>query len=111
MSGENITWQDTPEGHAGGDSSLCFLSAIELARLLHRRAVSAREVVAAHLAQIERVNPRVNAIVTLTAEQAMEQAHRADEALAHGYPPGPLHGLPVAHKDLHETAEIGRAHV
>jgi len=60
----------------------------------------------AHLAQIERINPQVNAIVTLLSEQAMDQAAVADEALAHGEEVGPLHGLPVAHKDLHLTKGI-----
>ena len=85
---------------------LCFLTATELTRKIRRKEVSAREVLTAHLKQIERINPQVNAIVTLVAEQAMEQARRADEALARGRPLGPLHGLPVAHKDLHETKGI-----
>jgi amidase len=54
----------------------------------------------AHLARIEAVNPQVNAIVTLHAEQAMAAALAADEAQARGEPLGPLHGLPVVHKDL-----------
>jgi amidase len=61
---------------------------------------------AAHLAQIERVNPKVNAIPTLVADQAMEQAKEADEALARGLTPGPLYGLPIAIKDLVETKGI-----
>lgn len=60
----------------------------------------------AHLEQIERVNPRVNAIVTLVPERAMAAAEGADAALLAGAEPGLLHGLPVAHKDLHETAGI-----
>lgn len=88
------------------DADLCFMTATEMARLLRTRELSAREVLDAHLRQIERVNPRVNAIVTLVAEQAREQAYRADEALARGEPIGPLHGLPVAHKDLQETRGI-----
>jgi amidase len=84
-------------------SSLCFLSATELADHIRTRQVSARDVMAAHLAQIERVNPQVNAIVTLQADQAMEQAARADEAQARGAVLGLLHGLPVAHKDLFLT--------
>jgi len=94
------------EGEPRAGRELCFLEACELARMIRRKEVSAREVLVAHLEQIERVNPRVNAIVTLVAEQAMEQAQRADEALARGGPIGPLHGLPVAHKDLHETRSI-----
>jgi amidase len=58
------------------------------------------------LARIERVNPKVNAIVTLVAERAMADAARADELMAHGAASGVLHGLPVAHKDLVDTAGI-----
>ena len=77
------------------------LSAIELAARIRRKEVSAREVLTAHLARIERVNPKVNAIVTLVvAERAMADAARADELTARGGPLGVLHGLPVAHKDL-----------
>lgn len=75
-------------------------------RRLRRRDVSAQEVLDAHLLQIERVNPKVNAIVTLTVEKARLQAKRADEAAAKGQFLGPLHGLPVAHKDLEDTQGI-----
>jgi amidase len=85
---------------------LCFLSARKLAASIRRKEISSREVVEAHLAQIERVNSKVNAIVTLVAEQALENARQADEAQARGETLGPLHGLPVAHKDLFETAGI-----
>ena len=88
------------------DSSLCFKTATELATLLRTRKVSAVEVLEAHLAQIERVNPQVNAIVTLVPEQARQQAEAADAAAARGAELGPLHGLPVAHKDLVETKGI-----
>ncbi len=64
-----------------GSDELCYLSAIELAARMRSKQVSAREVMAAHLAQIERVNPKVNAIVTLVAERAMADAARADELL------------------------------
>ena len=84
----------------------CFLTAVEMAALIREKKLSARELMAAHLNQIQRVNPIVNAIVTLVAEQAMENAQRADDAMARGAPLGPLHGLPVAHKDLFETAGI-----
>ena len=86
--------------------SICGLSAVELARRIRARELSARDVVGAHLTQIERVNPGVNAIVTQIAEQALERAHRADEAQARGDAIGPLHGLPIAHKDLQPTKGI-----
>ena len=88
------------------NSDICFLSAVEMAALIRRKKLSAREAMGAHLSQIERVNPKVNAIVTLVAEQALENATRADEAQAHGAALGSLHGLPVAHKDLIDTAGI-----
>jgi amidase len=88
------------------DSDICFLPAVELTHRLRRKELSAREVMAAHLRQIERINPRVNAIVTLVAEQAMAKAREADEARAGGENSGLLHGLPVANKDLHETKGI-----
>jgi len=87
-------------------SELCFLTAAEIARRMRAKEVSAREVIEAHLAQIERVNPRVNAIVTLLPERAIEQADAADAALARGEALGPLHGLPIAHKDLFRTEGI-----
>ena len=58
----------------------------------------------AHLAQIERLNPALNAIVTLDAERALHRAVAADEAQARGEVPGPLHGLAGCHKDLQPTA-------
>lgn len=82
------------------------MTARELAGLIRAKKLSAREAMAAHLKQIERVNPKVNAIVTLVAEQAMQNAQRADERQARGEALGPLHGLPVAHKDLTETKGI-----
>jgi amidase len=85
---------------------LCFLSATELTRLIRTREVSCEEVMRAHLEQIERVNPMVNAIVTLLPERALDGARMADAAIASGQLVGPLHGLPVAHKDLLVTKGI-----
>src|SRR5580692_3509510 len=87
-------------------SSICFLSAVEMARLIRAKKLSAREALAAHLKQIELVNPKVNAIVTLVPGLAQEAAANADEMQAHKEKLGPLHGLPVAHKDLVETRGI-----
>ena len=85
---------------------ICYLSAREMARLIRLKKLSAREALAAHLKQIERINPEVNAIVTLVPEMAAETAKRADDSQARGAKLGPLHGLPVAHKDLAETQGI-----
>ena len=87
-------------------SSLCFMSAVEMAQLIRAKKLSAREALAEHLAQIDRVNPKVNALVTLVPELASAAAAKADERQAHGEKLGPLHGLPVAHKDLLDTRGI-----
>jgi amidase len=84
-------------------SDLCALTATALAELIRSRQASVTDVLRAHLARIERVNPQVNAIVTLRAEEALAEARAADAALARGHAPGPLFGLPVAHKDLVPT--------
>ncbi|MER5422085.1 amidase [Streptosporangium roseum] len=83
-----------------------YLTATEMLRLLRTRQVSAVELLRAHLSRIEEVNPRVNAVVTLVAERALREAEEADRDLARGRWRGPLHGLPVAHKDLADTAGI-----
>jgi amidase len=89
---------------------LCFLTATELARRIRDREVSCEEVMRAHIDQIERVNPAVNAIVTFAPEQALASARTADAALARGRAPAceaaPLYGLPIAHKDLVLTKGI-----
>ena len=88
------------------DRTLARKSARELARLIRTRAVSPVEVLDAHLAVIEAVNPKLNAFVTLAAEAAHDAARRAEDAAARSEPLGPLHGLPVAVKDNTLTAAI-----
>ena len=82
---------------------LCFRPATELAGMLRAREISARELLDAHLDRIDRLNPDLNAVVTLDAEGARTAADAADAALGAGDEVGPLHGLPVAHKDTHAT--------
>ena len=83
-----------------------YWSATEMLRLLRARKLSARELLDAHLARIAQINPRVNAIVTLVEDEARKAAARADNEAARGRFLGPLHGLPVAHKDLQDTKGI-----
>ncbi|MEF3274488.1 MAG: amidase [Chloroflexus sp.] len=85
------------------DTELCLQPATTIAHLIRQRAVSASEVLEAHLTRIEAINPLVNAIVTLDIEGARRRAREIDAQLARGEDPGPLAGLPVAHKDLVET--------
>jgi len=88
------------------DNAVPRKSAVELAALIRTREVSPVEVLDAHLAEIARVNPKLNAIVTLAAEHAGDAARAAEAAVMRGEPLGPLHGLPFAVKDVTETAGI-----
>ena len=90
-------------------TDIVFQSARKLARLIRTRKLSALEVMKAHIAQIERVNPAVNAIVTFLPEQALKQARKLDAKLARAKTTtglGPLAGLPIAYKDLVSTKGI-----
>src|SRR4051794_15872386 len=101
------TQKTLPTEKIHSQDEICFLSAVNMLALLRAKKLSAREVMAAHLKQIDRFNSRVNAIVTLVPEDHLiTQATKADEAIAKGTWLGPLHGLPVAVKDLHETSRI-----
>lgn len=91
-------------------TDLCFLPATHQRQLLLDRAISARELLQAYLDRIDDVNPVVNAIVTMHADEAMGQAQEADDALARGESVGPLHGLVVAHKDLLDTKGMRTTH-
>src|SRR5450432_348048 len=84
----------------------CLLPATEQARRLGDGSLSAVELVGAHLARIGRINPSVNAVVTVVAERAVAGAQAADRLRAGGGPLPPLHGLPIAHKDLVDTAGV-----
>jgi amidase len=88
------------------DGGLCDKTAVDLATLVQSGQLSARDLLVAHLERIEAVNPALNAIVTLVPERAAEWAAAADERQARGEPLGPLHGLPIAHKDLLMTEGI-----
>jgi len=88
------------------DDDLCFSSALDLVRMLRSLKLSARELLSAYLHRIHRVNPQLNAIVSLSEQQATDSAAAADNAAARGAVLGPLHGLPIAVKDLADTAGI-----
>jgi aspartyl-tRNA(Asn)/glutamyl-tRNA(Gln) amidotransferase subunit A len=85
---------------------LHYQDATTLATLIATRQVSSREVVQAHLDRIEAVNPKVNAIVTLLADEALRDADVADRVVASGAELGPLHGVPVTVKDSLDTAGV-----
>ncbi len=86
---------------------LCWMPAADMAAAMRKKAFSPVDVMRAVLARIERVNPRLNAFVTLTAEQAMKDARAAERAvMKKGARLGPLHGVPFSTKDLVITKGI-----
>jgi amidase len=85
-------------------TSICRLGALEQAGAIRRGELSSRDVIEAHLAHIEVVNPRVNALHTVLAEAARTEADEADRRLAGGEKVGPLHGVPVSIKENIDVA-------
>jgi aspartyl-tRNA(Asn)/glutamyl-tRNA(Gln) amidotransferase subunit A len=85
---------------------LAFLTITDLARAIHSREVSPTEVTRAMIERIERVDPRINSYITVTSDLALQQAKQAEQDLASGKDLGPLHGVPIALKDLYATKGI-----
>lgn len=85
------------------DDDICLRPATELAGLIRSRELSSRELLQMMLARVDRLNPQINAVVTLDTEAAQAAAARADEATAAGETAGPLHGLPITIKDAIEV--------
>jgi len=85
---------------------LYYQDATTLAALIRTRQLSSREVVQAHLDRIGAVNPQINAVVTLMAEEALKGADLADKAVADGAALGSLHGVPFSVKDALDTAGV-----
>ena len=86
-------------------TDICFTPARKLARLILARKLSATEVMKAFIAQIQRVNPKVNAIVTFLPEAALSAAKKFDKNFKSNKTK-PLAGLPIAYKDLVATKGI-----
>ncbi len=100
------------------EEELVAWSALRLAEAIRTRQVSSTQVVSAHLDRIESVHDRLNAVVHLARDSALDMASRADEALARGEDVGPFHGVPFTVKDLIEVSGMpctsgteGRRHV
>ncbi|MBI4251610.1 MAG: hypothetical protein HY618_04040 [Candidatus Tectomicrobia bacterium] len=102
----------SPGGGGGtmANDELCYLSVHELSIRIRRRELSPVEVVEACLRRTEALNPRLSAFLTVAADQAREEARRAEREIAAGRWRGPLHGIPYGAKDIIETAGIRTTH-
>ena len=90
----------------GPAADLTWLSLQEAGAMLRRKAVSPVELTQACLARIERLNPVLNAFITVTSDQASQQARDAEAEIRKGKWRGPLHGVPIALKDVFDTAGV-----
>lgn len=102
---------ESPAPRAGAvtrstSADLAFASALEAARAIRGREISSSELTKLLLGRIERLNPMLNAIVTLAKDEALARARAADEALARGESWGPFHGVPCTVKDTFEVAGV-----
>ncbi len=89
-----------------GNTDLTKLSLSEVSELVRTKRVSPVELTEECLGRIERFNPRLNAFITVTGESALREAGLAEEEIQHGNWRGPLHGIPIALKDLVDTAGV-----
>src|SRR5262249_281326 len=92
------------------DDELCFLSLAEQASLMRARTVSPVEMTEAHLPRVDRLNPTLNAYVTVMAAQARAAARKAEAEIGAGRWRGPLHGVPLGVKDIFDTAGVRTTH-
>jgi amidase len=90
----------------GALDNLVWASAVDLAQGIVAKRVTSQEILTALLQRIESVNPRLNAVIQIAAERALDDARRSDEELARGHLRGPLHGVPFTVKDVFDTAGI-----
>jgi Asp-tRNA(Asn)/Glu-tRNA(Gln) amidotransferase A subunit family amidase len=88
------------------DGDIAFASVTQLARWIEQRKISSEQLTHIYLERLERFNPKLRCVITLTRELALEQAKKADEEIAAGKYRGPLHGIPWGSKDLLDTAGI-----
>ncbi|HXC31990.1 MAG TPA: amidase [Verrucomicrobiae bacterium] len=88
------------------NDELAQLSLLEVSDLIRKKKVSPVELTTTCLARIDRTNPTLNAFITVTRESALEQARTAEAEVMHGNWRGPLHGVPIALKDLFDTAGV-----
>src|ERR1700692_1584086 len=89
-----------------GDADIAYAPVAQLSRWIEQRKLSSERLTEIYLRRLERFDPKLRCVITLTREHALEQARRADKEIAAGKYRGPLHGIPWGAKDLLDTAGI-----
>src|SRR5882672_2464958 len=97
---------DMPSSAKYSTHELPLLELTEISQAVQKKEVSPVELTQACLARIERLNPKLNAFIAVTDTSALEAARKAEAEIARGEWKGPLHGIPLAIKDLVETAGV-----
>ncbi|MFA9274127.1 MAG: amidase [Candidatus Aquirickettsiella gammari] len=95
-----------PDPLPKNDTDIAFSPVTRLARWIESKAITSERLTRIYLDRIERLDPRLRSVITLTKEQALQQARQADKEIAVGKYRGPLHGIPYGVKDLLDTAGI-----
>jgi Asp-tRNA(Asn)/Glu-tRNA(Gln) amidotransferase A subunit family amidase len=95
-----------PRPLPGNDEDLAFAPLTQLSRWIEERKLSSRRLTQLYLERLERFDPKLRCVITLTRELALEQSKKADEEIAAGKYRGPLHGIPWGAKDLLDTSGI-----
>ena len=101
-----LTTNASNESKHQRDSDLTQLGLSEASQLVRKKKVSPVELTDACLRRIERLNPKLNAFITVTADAALAEARQAEAEIQRGNRKGPLHGIPIALKDLVDTAGV-----
>jgi aspartyl-tRNA(Asn)/glutamyl-tRNA(Gln) amidotransferase subunit A len=91
---------------SGADTDLAYLTLAEASERIRKKSVSPVELTKVCLARIERLNPELNAFITVTAKDALAQAREVEADVQRGRWRGPLHGIPIGLKDLIDTAGL-----
>jgi aspartyl-tRNA(Asn)/glutamyl-tRNA(Gln) amidotransferase subunit A len=85
---------------------ICYMGAGDLSKLVQSKEISPVEIIEAHLTRIDATEPVLNSFITLLADQARKSARQAEKDIQAGRYKGPLHGIPVALKDLYNTGGV-----
>jgi Asp-tRNA(Asn)/Glu-tRNA(Gln) amidotransferase A subunit family amidase len=101
-----IRSENDPGPLPASDEDIAFASVAQLSRWIEGRKLSSERLTNIYLARIEKFDPKLRCVITLTREHALAQAKKADEEISAGKYRGPLHGVPWGAKDLLDTADI-----